>query len=107
FHPSGQAFASASDDKTARIYDIRSDQQLALFEEPKKTSGFSSCGLSLSGRFIFAGGDDNNIHMWDALKNQHRGHLSGHESRITSLSVSTNGMSIVSSSWDQNCRVWA
>ena len=28
FHPSGQAFVSASEDKTARLFDIRSDQQV-------------------------------------------------------------------------------
>lgn len=34
------------------------------------------------------------------------GTLNGHENRVTSLSVSPNGMSVVTSSWDMNVRVW-
>lgn len=68
FHPSGHAFVSASEDKTARLYDIRSDQELCVYEEPKKAAGFSSCGLSLSGRFIIAGGDDNHVRFLNLLQ---------------------------------------
>jgi len=106
FHPSGQAFATASEDKTARLFDIRSDQQVALYEPPNKTSGFTSCGLSLSGRFILCGSDDNNVHIWDTLKVAHNGTLQGHENRVTSLSVAPNGLAVSTCSWDQNVRVW-
>lgn len=53
YHPSGQAFVTASEDKTARLWDLRSDQQLATFKPPNSNPGYTSCGLSLSGRFIF------------------------------------------------------
>ncbi|CAH0382410.1 unnamed protein product [Bemisia tabaci] len=106
FHPSGQAFATGSEDKTARLFDIRADQQLALFTPPNKTSGFTSCGLSISGRYLLCGSDDHSVHVWDAMKNVHNGCLSGHENRITSLSVSSNGMAVATCSWDQNVRVW-
>lgn len=75
FHPSGQAFVTGSEDKSARLFDIRSDQQVALFKPPNTTSGFTSCGLTLSGRYLFCGSDDNNVHIWDTLKNQHCGKL--------------------------------
>lgn len=45
FHPNGYAFASCSEDKTTRLFDIRSDQQLATYEAPNKSSGFTSCGM--------------------------------------------------------------
>ncbi|XP_025190647.1 guanine nucleotide-binding protein subunit beta-2 isoform X1 [Melanaphis sacchari] len=106
FHNSGFGFATASEDKSARLYDIRSDQQIAMYKPPNSTSGFTSCGLSVSGRFLLAGSDDNSIHVWDTMKVQHNGTLNGHENRVTSLSVSSNGMSVVTSSWDMNVRVW-
>ncbi|XP_077302112.1 guanine nucleotide-binding protein subunit beta-2 [Arctopsyche grandis] len=106
FHPSGQAFATGSEDKSARLFDLRSDQQLAHYKPPNETSGFTSCGLSLSGRFILCGSDDNNVHIWDTMKNQHNGVLHGHENRITSLSVAGNGMAVATCSWDQMVRVW-
>ncbi|KAJ8961216.1 hypothetical protein NQ318_008899 [Aromia moschata] len=68
FHPSGYAFATGSEDKSARLFDIRSDQQIAMFKPPTPNSGFTSCGLSMSGRILLCGSDDNNVHMWDTLK---------------------------------------
>lgn len=73
FHNSGYGFATASEDKSARLYDIRSDQQIAMYKPPNTTSGFTSCGLSLSGRFLLAGSDDNSVHVWDTMKVQHNG----------------------------------
>lgn len=57
------------------MFDIRSDQQLAQYKPPSPNSGFTSCGLSLSGRILLCGSDDNNVHMWDTLKNQHNGNV--------------------------------
>jgi len=79
YHPSGQDFVTASEDKTARLWDFRSDQQLTTFKPPSSNPGFTSCGLSLSGRFIFCGSDDNSIHIWDTLKNQHNGEFIYHQ----------------------------
>lgn len=55
------------------MFDIRSDQQIALYKPVNASSGFTSCGLSQSGRILLCGSDDNSVHMWDTLKNQHNG----------------------------------
>lgn len=44
-----------------------------MYKPPNSTSGFTSCGLSVSGRFLLAGSDDNSIHVWDTMKVQHNG----------------------------------
>lgn len=105
YHPGGYAFVTASEDKTARLYDLRADQELAKYTSPTGDHSFTCCGLSISGRLLFCG-SDKNVHMWDILKVQHNGILSGHENRITSLSVSPNGMAMCTSSWDNFLRVW-
>lgn len=106
FHPSGQAFATGSEDKTARMFDLRSDQQIGLYKPPTDNSAFTSCALSTSGRILMCGSDDHNVHLWDTLKGQHNGTLSGHENRITSISVAPSGIAVASCSWDQHVRVW-
>ncbi|KAK9507985.1 hypothetical protein O3M35_007739 [Rhynocoris fuscipes] len=106
YHPSGYAFVTGSEDKTARLFDIRSDQQVAVYKPPNTQPSFTSCGLSVSGRFLLCGSDDNNVHIFDTLKAQHNGVLSGHENRITSLCVAPNGVGTATCSWDQNVRVW-
>lgn len=103
YHPSGYAFASASEDKSARMFDIRSDQQVANYAPSNPNSGFTSCGtplftprfyvfvfffkniwliywtlpfasaLSLSGRYLFCGSDDNSVHTWDTLTTTYTG----------------------------------
>ncbi|CAH2232310.1 jg439, partial [Pararge aegeria aegeria] len=105
YHPSGQAFATASEDKTARLFDLRSDQQIGHYKPPGN-SGFTSCGLSLSGRYLLAGSDDNTVHSWDTMKVAHTGQLNGHENRVTSISMAPNGIALASCSWDQSVRVW-
>jgi len=106
FHPSGQAFVSASEDKTSRLWDIRSDQQVAEFKAPTANSAFTACGLSKSGRHLFSGSDDNQIHIWDILTTTHQGVLSGHENKVTSVAVSDDGFAVASCSWDFGVRVW-
>ncbi|XP_024081090.1 guanine nucleotide-binding protein subunit beta-2 isoform X2 [Cimex lectularius] len=106
FHPNGYNFVTASEDKTARLFDIRSDQQIAVYKPLGVSPSFTSCGLSLSGRFILCGSDDNNVHIWDTLKMEHNGILSGHENRVTSLCVAPNGIGVSTCSWDNNVRVW-
>jgi len=106
YHPSGFAFGTGSEDKTARLWDIRSDQQVAQYDPPNGKSGFTSCVLSKSGRYIICGADDNGIHAWDTLKKDHKGTLEGHDNRITSLAMSPSGIAMASCSWDSKVLVW-
>jgi guanine nucleotide-binding protein subunit beta len=73
FHPSALAFATASEDYTARLFDIRADQEVSLYKASAPNVGFTSTVLSKSGRFLIAGGDDGSAHIWDALKSVYLG----------------------------------
>jgi len=76
YHPSTLAFATASEDFTARIFDIRADQQVSLNKASAPDIGFTSTVLSKSGRYLVAGGDDGAAHVWDSLKSVYLGNIS-------------------------------
>lgn len=73
YHPNGQAFCTASEDKTARLFDIRSDQEVTKYAG--QNCSFTCCGLSISGRILLCSADDNNVYMWDVLKGTHNGNF--------------------------------
>ena len=73
FFPNGYAFATGSDDATCRMFDIRSDQELAVYSHDNIICGITSVAFSKSGRLLLAGYDDFNCNVWDALRAERAG----------------------------------
>ena len=92
FFPSGDAFASGSDDASCRLFDLRADRELNQYTHDNVLCGITSVAFSISGRILFAGYDDFNCNVWDTLKGERVGVLSGHENRVSCLGVSSDGM---------------
>lgn len=108
FFPNGQAFGTGSDDSTCRLFDLRAARQLGIFQtDSQEPEGVTSVDFSLSGRFLFAGYDDNKILVWDTLKGEVLQSLQDHEARVSCLGVSPDGMAICSGSWDHSLMVYA
>ncbi|XP_020514096.1 guanine nucleotide-binding protein subunit beta-5b isoform X1 [Labrus bergylta] len=107
YYPSGDAFASASDDSTCRFYDLRADREVAVYQKDSIIFGASTVDFSLSGRLLFAGYNDYTINVWDVLKGTRVSCLFGHENRISRVRVSPDGTALCSASWDNTLRIWA
>uniref|UniRef100_G3QFE2 Guanine nucleotide-binding protein subunit beta-5 n=1 Tax=Gorilla gorilla gorilla TaxID=9595 RepID=G3QFE2_GORGO len=105
YYPSGDAFASGSDDATCRLYDLRADREVAIYSKESIIFGASSVDFSLSGRLLFAGYNDYTINVWDVLKGSRVSILFGHENRVSTLRVSPDGTAFCSGSWDHTLRV--
>uniref|UniRef100_I3J364 Guanine nucleotide binding protein (G protein), beta 5b n=2 Tax=Oreochromis niloticus TaxID=8128 RepID=I3J364_ORENI len=105
YYPSGDAFASASDDATCRFYDLRADREVAVYQKDSIIFGASTCDFSLSGRLLFAGYNDYTINVWDVLKGTRATILFGHENRVSRVRVSPDGTALGSASWDSTLRV--
>ncbi|RXN21400.1 guanine nucleotide-binding subunit beta-5 [Labeo rohita] len=107
YYPSGDAFATGSDDATCRLYDLRADREVAIYSKESIIFGASSVDFSLSGRLLFAGYNDYTINVWDVLKGTRVAILFGHENRVSTVRVSPDGTAFCSGSWDNTLRIWA
>jgi WD40 repeat protein len=75
FFPNGDAFATGSDDATCRLFDIRADQELAMYSHDNIICGITSVAFSKSGRLLLAGYDDFNCNVWDSMKADRAGNF--------------------------------
>lgn len=105
FFPNGDAFATGSDDASCRLFDIRADRELNSFTHDNILCGITSVAFSISGRVLFGGYDDWTCNVWDTLKGERVGVLTGHENRVSCLGVSADGMALCTGSWDSTLRV--
>lgn len=105
FFPNGDAFATGSDDASCRLFDLRADTELCVYSQDSILCGITSVGFSVSGRLLFGGYDDFNCNVWDTLKGERVGILSGHENRVSCLGISSDGMALCTGSWDFSLKV--
>jgi guanine nucleotide-binding protein G(I)/G(S)/G(T) subunit beta-1 len=105
FFPNGDAFATGSDDASCRLFDIRADRELNSFTHDNILCGITSVAFSISGRILFGGYDDWTCNVWDTLRGERVGVLTGHENRVSCLGVSIDGMALCTGSWDSTLRV--
>ncbi|XP_030042174.1 guanine nucleotide-binding protein G(I)/G(S)/G(T) subunit beta-3 [Microcaecilia unicolor] len=87
FFPNGNAICTGSDDASCRLFDLRADQELTAYAHDSVICGITSVGFSSSGRLMLAGYDDFNCNIWDALKAERVGVLSGHDNRVSCLGL--------------------
>jgi WD40 repeat protein len=98
FSPDGKAIVTASDDKTARVWNLEGQQRLALpHEQTVNSASFSPDGKTI----VTVSG--NTARVWN-LKGQQRLVLS-HEQTVNSASFSPDGKAIVTAS-GKTARVW-
>jgi len=88
------------------MFDIRSDQELAMYTEDNIACGVTSVAFSKSGRLLMAGYEDYNCNVWDAMRSEGVGVLAAHENRVSCLGVTEDGMALCTGSWDSFLRIW-
>ncbi|XP_073645189.1 guanine nucleotide-binding protein G(I)/G(S)/G(T) subunit beta-3 isoform X3 [Tursiops truncatus] len=106
FFPNGEAICTGSDDASCRLFDLRADQELTSYSHESIVCGITSVAFSLSGRLLFAGYDDFNCNVWDSMKCERVGILSGHDNRVSCLGVTADGMAVATGSWDSFLKIW-
>jgi len=107
FFPNGNAVGTGSEDKSCKLFDLRADRDVQTYTDDSLKTGVTSIAFSLSGRFLFAGYDDNTCYVFDALKGERLWGLAGHTNRVSCLGVSADGKALCTGSWDTLLKIWA
>ncbi len=102
FSPDGSKIVTASDDKTARVWDVQGHLLHQLTGHQKLVI---SASFSPDGSKIVTASFDNTARVWDVQGNLlHQ--LTGHQRRVNRASFSPDGSKIVTASDDKTARVW-
>ena len=102
FSPDGQTIASASDDKTIKLWS-RDGTELKTLNGHRDS--VTSVSFSPDGQTIASASDDKTIKLWSRDGTELKT-LNGHRGAVTSVNFSPNGQTIASASDDKTIKLW-
>ncbi|RHN54359.1 putative transcription factor WD40-like family [Medicago truncatula] len=104
FHPSGKYLGTASDDKTWRLWDVETGEELLLQEGHSRE--VYSLAFHHDGSLAASCGKDALARVWDLRTKRSLLALEGHVKPIRGISFSPNGYHLATGGEDNTCRIW-
>ncbi|NJM73324.1 MAG: hypothetical protein HC862_26150 [Scytonema sp. RU_4_4] len=104
FSPDGKTLASASYDKTIKLWDVATGKQLKTLSG--HSDGVHSVSFSPDGKTLASASSDYTIKLWNVVTGKQLNTLTGHRSTVNSVSFSPDGKTLASASADFSIKLW-
>ncbi|KAG5244442.1 transcription initiation factor TFIID [Salix suchowensis] len=104
WHANCNYIATGSSDKTVRLWDVQSGECVRIFIGHR--SMILSLAMSPDGRYMASGDEDGTIMMWDLSSGRCISPLMGHHSCVWSLAFSCESSLLASGSADCTVKLW-
>ena len=104
FSPDGTKLASGSVDKTVRLWDVSTGENINTFTGHAEFPRFVA--FSPDGKKLASGSIDKTIKIWDVSTGENIHTLTGHTGIVQSIAFSPDGTKLASGSQDKSVRLW-
>jgi WD40 repeat protein/serine/threonine protein kinase len=105
FSPDGRWLVTASEDRTARIWDAHTGEPVLVFRGHEH--GLTSAAFSPDSRRLVTTAADGTMRLWRAaLTREYAPVFQGHKGPVNSVAYSGDGRQLVTASEDRTARIW-
>ena len=104
FSPDGHYALSACNERTLRLWDLRTGDSLHTFREYAK--GIALCTFSPDERYVLSASDDSTLCLWDVQTGQSVHTFQEHWNTVSACMFSPDGRYVLSASDDSTLRLW-
>lgn len=108
FSADGKLLVSTSDDEKANVYDVEKQKPLGFYKGHERPT---NCALWAVPNIVVSGGGGraqkkNDVKIWDRRDGMELATLSGHQGRVTSITLGADGKMLISGSYDGRIIFW-